>query len=775
MRNLTLSIFKIVKMDSGNQGNRRNVSVYGQVGSFDDGMTSIVNPFIGKPFPDLTFRLSKTGTILEFRAEPDLGHDFNGKPIHAFYDPELSGFFNLAITEALKSMAPRIIQYALYIQKNDTCWFEGQILPINNDEVFALVKDISFEKVSKSKLVESVNNYRAIMDASSNGILLIDMQGTIIDANQSASSFIGLEKEHLKGAQISEVLSDTFKLENEVLIEKIKNRSKGKEYSGETFLNDRWINYKVMPLSIGGESDSALVIFGRDFTQEKQAREGLMKVLKEDKENKDFLEQLINSIPDIIGIQDRDHNMIRYNSAGYRFFGLTPEELAGKKYHELPGLERKFGPCASRESYATGCPAFEELFIAEKGIWFDVRSYPVLDDNGEIKFIIEHLRDITELKKSQAELIQSRQRYWDLFNSSGAGILLGSAEGIIIEANEYFCQITGYKREELIGLHISESLFTTESIIESPFRFDLLSKGKLVSSKRGLKTANGSIVPIEMFTRIMPDGTYQSIYYDLTERKFAENKINLQKQELEVLNAEKDRLFSIIAHDLRSPFTAILGLTEMISDEFDSMDRDEVKDILKELQKSAGNLYKLLDNLLEWAMIRTNKRSFNPTGILLNDLIKYSIQTLHENAKAKSIAVYIDVAENLQAYADRNMLEVIVRNLFSNATKFTYSGGHINISAEQTSDDFITVRVNDNGMGIPPEMLRKIFSVSERNNRRGTKGETSCGLGLLLCREFVEKNGGSISAESVEGESSTFSFTIPAFNYNLNKDKNDQD
>ena len=757
-------------MDYGKQDNERIVSTYEQVGSFDDSVVSIVSPFIGKPFPDLIFKLSKTGKILDLRAEPDFGHDFKGKSIHAFYDPELSGFFNLAITDALNSMAPVTIQYALNIQQDKTYWFEGQILPIDNKEVFAFVKDITFEKVSKNKMVTSINNCRAVMDASSNGILLMDMLGTIIDANQMVTHFIGLEKEHLKGAHIFDVLPDTFKLENEALIEEIKNRDN--DYSGEILFNKRWISYKVMPLTVGGVSDAAIVIFGRDITREKQVKDGLMTALKEDKENKDFLEQLINSIPDIIGIQDRHHKMIRYNSAGYRFLGLAPEEVEGKKCYELIARDSECVLCACHESYATKGPAILERFFPEKEIWFDIRSYPVLDDDGEIKYIIEHLRDITELKKSQAEMIENRQRYWDLFNSSAAGILIGSTSGIIIEVNEYFCQLTGYSRAELIGLHISQSLFTAESILESPFRFDLLSKGRSVSSKRDLKKANGSLVPIEMFTRIMPDGTYQSIYYDLTERKLAEEKINRQNQELKTLNAEKDRLFSIIAHDLRSPFTAILGLTEMISEEFDTMDRDEVKDILKELHKSAGNLYKLLDNLLEWAMIRRNKKPFNPTGLLLHDVVKYSIQTLHENARAKSIDVYIDIAENIQVYADGNMLEIIVRNLFSNATKFTSDGGHITISAKPTPDDFITILVSDTGIGIPSEMLEDIFSVSERNNRRGTKGEPSSGLGLLLCKEFVQKNGGALFAESVEGKGSTFSFTVPEFSENIkiNKD-----
>ena len=752
-------------MNYGKEGNRRNVSIYEQIGSLDDRVLSIVNPYKGKTFPDLIFKLSKTGTILDLRAVPDVVHDFNGKPIHAFYDPELAGFFNHAIADALSSMAPRIIQYPLNDQQGDSYWFEGYILPANDKEVFALVKDITFEKVSK--------NCHAILDASINGMLLLDMKGTIIDVNQAVTQFMGMEKEQLRGACIFDELPDTFLLEREALLEEIKNR--GSHYSGEIYFNNRWINYKVMPLSVAGDGISAIVVFGRDITLEKRAKDELMNALKADKENQDFLEQLVNGIPDVIGIQDMDHTMIRYNLAGYQFLGLTPDEVIGKKCYELIGRDCECMPCASRESYTTKSPAFLERYFPEKEIWLDIRSYPVLDNEGEIKYIIEHLRDITELKKSQAELTKSRQRYWDLFNSSAAGILLGSPEGIIVEANEYFCQMTGYKREDLMGLHISQSLFTEESMLESPFRFDLLSHGQSVSSKRDLKTANGSIVPIEMFSRIMPDGNYQSIYYDLTERKLAEQEISRQNLELKTLNSEKDRLFSIIAHDLRSPFTAILGLTEMISDEFDTMNHEEMKDILKELHRSAGNLYKLLDNLLEWAMIRRNKKPFNPSGIILHDLVKYSVQTMVENARAKSIDVYIDIAENLMVYADRNMLEIIVRNLFSNATKFTYTGGHITISAHQMPDDFIIIRVIDSGMGIPTEMLEKLFSVSDRNNRRGTEGEPSSGLGLLLCKEFVEKCGGIIFAESIDGEGSKFSFTIPEFSENTKISENVRD
>jgi PAS domain S-box-containing protein len=735
------------------------VTVYNETGSFDNVLSLSLN-IMDKPFPDIVMKLNRDGAIKEFRSGLVNDSTLEGKSLNCLYDDKLSGFIRNDVVLALETETMRIIQY--FVKYNETCshWFEGRILPLDQNEVFVVIRDIESDKTLNEQLISTAENCRAIIDASNIGIILLNKKGVVLDVNQTVARFMEMEKHQITGNLIFDLLPYSYK---EGLLESFNEiLGHDNEQLGEVNFKNRWISYKFKTFIESSPGAPAAVIYGRDVTLERHIKEGLLKALKADKENQEFLEQLINSIPDIIGIQDKDHRIVRYNAAGYVFTGLTHQEVVGRKCFELIGRESECVPCASRQCYSSRSPAFIERFFPEKGIWFDIRSYPVLDNEGEIKYVIEHLRDITALKKSQAELIKSRQRYWDLFNSSAAGILLGSPEGNIVEANEAFYKMTGYKREELIGLNISQSLFTEESMIESPFRFDLLKQGKTVSSKRKLKASGGSIIPIEMFTQIMPDGTYQSIYYDLTERHLAEEEINRQNLELKTLNVEKDRLFSIIAHDLRSPFSAILGLTAMISDEFDTMDANEVKDILKELHKSAGNLYKLLDNLLEWTMVRRNKKPFNPTDILLVDLIKYSIQTLTENARAKSIDVYIDMAEDLKVFADRNMLEVIVRNLFSNATKFTHNDGHITISAEQLPGNVVAVRVSDTGMGIPSEMLEKIFSVSERNNRRGTNGEPSAGLGLLLCKEFAEKNGGQIFVNSIEGEGSTFSFTIPA-------------
>ena len=713
---------------------------------------------------DIMFRLNREGVFLSCLKEAkvmfSLDKDLTEISTRKIFDIELSAFFDRSIAGALDSGTLKIIQFSLNIQEKGARLFEARFFPVGDDEVLAAVRDIASQKLNESERLATSGYARAIMDASTDGFVLINNSGEILDLNLSMAAFLDKDRDDLLGMNFFNLFPETAADIADQFIEKVFNCQI--PFSDEVKYRNRWISYDVKPLFSEHNGVDGAVICGRDITEEKHILRGLHEALEANKAYKEFLEQLINIIPDVIGIQDCEHRIIRYNEAGYRFLDMTHEDVAGKKCFHLLHRDVECEDCATRESYKTKKPATLERFFPEKGVWFDVRTYPVIDEQGEIKYIIEHLRDITKLKEIQIELHKSEERYRELFNSSAGGILLGSEKGVIIEANQTFCTMTGYSREQLVGRHISESLFTEESLKASPFRFDMLKQGETVISHRDLHTADGKILQVEMRTRIMPDGSYQSIYHDISDRKRAEAEINRQNDELRNVNAEKDRFFSIIAHDLRSPFSAILGLTEMIGEEFDSMKPSEIKEILGELKKSVGNLYKLLDNLLEWSMVQRNKKPFNPSEIILSDLIEYVLQPVMDSAKAKSITVFVDISPDIRVKADRNMLETTVRNLFSNAVKFTHTGGVILVDAIQTNEDQVTVNVKDSGVGIPAQMLSNIFSVSARNNRRGTSGEPSTGLGLLLCKEFVEKNGGKIFADSIDGNGSTFSFTVPS-------------
>lgn len=236
--------------------------------------------------------------------------------------------------------------------------------------------------------------------------------------------------------------------------------------------------------------------------------------------------------------------------------------------------------------------------------------------------------------------------------------------------------------------------------------------------------------------------------------------ISEQNKELVKINSEKDKFFSIIAHDLRSPFNSFLGLTEIMEEELRNMPLKEIQKNMTILKKSARNLFELLSNLLEWSKIQRGMIVFSPQSINFLEISSSCILLLNENAKKKDIRIKQEIPTDLQVYADKNMLETVIRNLTSNALKFTFPGGSITIQAKQMNNNTTEISVKDTGIGMTDKIMHNLFKLSRKTSREGTDGEPSTGLGLLLCKEFVEKHGGRIWVESEVGKGSTFYFTL---------------
>lgn len=250
-------------------------------------------------------------------------------------------------------------------------------------------------------------------------------------------------------------------------------------------------------------------------------------------------------------------------------------------------------------------------------------------------------------------------------------------------------------------------------------------------------------------------------FFDITERKRAEEIILGKNEELQKINGEKDKFFSIIAHDLRSPFNGFLGLTEIMAEGLERMTLDEIQSIAVAMRNSAANLYRLLGNLLEWSRMQRGLTTFNPKSFILMPKISECMFFALEAVNKKEISITFDVPENLEVFADSEMLGGIMRNLVTNAMKFTHRGGSILVSAKPVSGNLVEISVKDSGIGMSQNMVDNLFRLDVNTNRKGTEGETSTGLGLMICRDFVEKNGGKLWAESEERKGSTFRFTLP--------------
>ncbi len=240
-------------------------------------------------------------------------------------------------------------------------------------------------------------------------------------------------------------------------------------------------------------------------------------------------------------------------------------------------------------------------------------------------------------------------------------------------------------------------------------------------------------------------------------------KIKLYAEQLSTANADKDKFFSIIAHDLRTPFNPILGFSEILSKDYMKYSEAERSEMAGMILSSSTNLMNLLDNLLQWSRVRLKKIKVIKTDISLNELIKENLDLLNNNIVRKELQIINSVKENCIASGDREMVSFIIRNFLSNAIKFSNKKGIIKIYSEE-KNNFVKLSIEDSGVGISEENIKILFSINNFNKTTGTEGEKGTGLGLLIAKEFVSFNGGELYVDSVEKKGSIFSFTLPVMN-----------
>lgn len=279
----------------------------------------------------------------------------------------------------------------------------------------------------------------------------------------------------------------------------------------------------------------------------------------------------------------------------------------------------------------------------------------------------------------------------------------------------------------------------------------------LRQSEDNLRQSNDRLV---MEMRTLQDERERAEALSSEYVELAENYA-LAKEELEKLNQEKNKFFSIIAHDLRSPFTALLGFSTLLEQRADKLEPEKIKEFATHINESGNRVFKLLENLLEWARLQMNRVQVEPRMFPTNDVAGKTVEVLGPVAADKGIHL-IERGDAPQAYADPHMIDAVIRNLVNNAIKFTPAGGTIAIIYEADEDaGKARISVMDTGVGMAPEIAAKLFSITGNVTTQGTDGEKGTGLGLLLCKELVDRNGGRLTVESEEGSGSTFTFTLP--------------
>jgi PAS domain S-box-containing protein len=326
-------------------------------------------------------------------------------------------------------------------------------------------------------------------------------------------------------------------------------------------------------------------------------------------------------------------------------------------------------------------------------------------------------------------------------------------------------KIFGYETDEVIGESF-DIIFTDEDLKSGIPKREIetaLEEGRATDNRwhitkdKTLFYAYGLVFPL-----IGLDGEmmgYVKILRDLTERKQSEDAIKKYVRELEDLNTHKESVLAILSHDLRSPLSAIIGTTKYLKDNFQKMKPEIVQEMLNLLYKSATDELEMLDYLVEWARIKYASDVFNPEQIKLTDYINKVFESLNETATINTINLNHEVDVNTTVFADEKMLISIIQNIVSNAIKHTEKDGSITISAT-SKEDKIIVRIQDTGIGMSQEIIEKLFTPQMKTLSETRKKNKGAGIGLLLVKGFLEKNGGEIWVESIEGEGSSFYFTL---------------
>lgn len=349
----------------------------------------------------------------------------------------------------------------------------------------------------------------------------------------------------------------------------------------------------------------------------------------------------------------------------------------------------------------------------------------------------------------------SRKKSWEL--ESVAGINHIYAVGISRDKN-YYGGIMMFSEEEIVDddIRIIENLCSQASL--GIYR-RIIKKNLIRSEARYQKLAE------ELEEKVMKrtldlEKANTSLNKELKERKHIEEALRQSEIQLKELNATKDKFFNIVAHDLKNPFTSLLGATELLSGNIDNMDREKIKKLAQILNDSAKSGYAILLNLLDWSRSQTGQIKINLQRLSLQKVLEDNIADMRLNSIEKQIHFSLEINEDVQIIADKNMLNTILRNLLSNAAKFTNRGGDVAVKAGKSGSDAV-ICIKDNGIGIPSENIDKIFRIDSKFSRPGTEKEGGTGLGLKLSREFVEKLGGKIWAESKENIGSEFCFSLP--------------
>lgn len=625
-------------------------------------------------------------------------------------------------------------------------------IEMRNDELQKSRKEL---EIQRNKFIDFYQNAPV-------AYITVNLKGTIISQNRKATEIFNTAHNTAKNISILPYIEQESKADFMKMLKDVftKQAEQYNEIRMKTAGSE--VVYTEMHMALYADEELGQELCRITITNIENVRETYNRKLAQSEEKYRELAENISE-----GIYLTENGYLRMvNTPACRLFGYEPGELIGHKVWEFvrPEEQDALRNLFIRKIKAMdGSPVDVECVRKDGSTFWGEISMRIIRDERRVFGVIS---DITNRKNAENALRQSRQRLDMALKSTKAGLWDWNIETGHMEFDDRWMQILDYKREE-IAPHISswEKLIHPDDLPEVKRKVNnhLEGRTEFYQSVHRLKAKNNSwkfIMDSGMVIErngkgeaIRVVGTHQ----DVTSQMETE-------QTLREINATKDKLFSIIAHDLKSPYNAQLGFLELLLEDENSYSEEQRKRFINTVYNSTKQSFALLDNLLVWSRTQTGKIPFNPEELLVAQVFEEAIDLQQYAAQAKNILIETELCnDSLEVSADAEMVNTILRNLISNAIKFTPENGKILLGGKTACDNKILIYVQDTGIGIEKQHHQELFDQTSNFSTIGTNKEKGTGIGLIICRDFVERNGGKIWVESEPDKGSTFYFTLQSF------------
>lgn len=672
---------------------------------------------------------------------------------------------------------------------------------ISGGRLQGIVRDISERKSSHEFLRRSEQRFKNILQTANDGFFTMNSKGELLSANDAACRILGYSFEKMKGMNINDIDVNENPEETQKHILNVIEKGSDIFETRHKRTDGEIINVEIS--TTWQKEENTFFAFMRDITGWKKAQSEL---LESEKKYRNLFEKSKDAILILENGKFVDCNQATVDMLGYedksQILETHPSQLSPPKQSDGRNSSEKADEMI-RIAVEKGSHRFEWNHVRSDGVIFPVEVLLTQISTEEGREVIHTVwRDISERNRAnelQSVIFQISQAVHTEETLSGFLKEVHMHLGKILDTTNFYVAIYNqdtdkysfpyYKDEfdnisefETLQLHLSLTdyvrrkgipLFADRNTTDELFKQGEI---KLIGSDSPIWIGAPLRVSQKVIGVVAVQDYHDSAKYSEKElellsfvsdniasaigKKMADEALQKSELELKKLNTDKDKLFSIIAHDLRAPFNSLLGSTGFLAREVDDLSKTEIKEFADSINKAATNVFRLIENLLQWSRFQTGRIHYSPVEYFLKDQVDDVLELFSVNAIRKKIIFNNGLSGNTKIFADKDMIEIVLRNLFSNALKYTERGGSIEITSAE-KNNFIEITIVDTGVGMPGDKIGQLFDPGKMHSMPGTENEKGSGLGLLLCKDFIQMNKGTIKAESSPGKGSRFTFSVP--------------